>query len=75
MLHFLIENGERDVISAMVLAERHVADFGVGAHGATLSFDQNRQQRIHVLRIGGKEGVGAAGDVRELAEVARQSAA
>jgi hypothetical protein len=75
VLHFLIENGESDVISAMVLTERHVADFGAGAHGATLGFDQNREQRIHVLWIRRKEGVRAAGDVGELADVARQSAA
>jgi len=75
VLHFLIENGESDVISAMVLTESHVADFGVGAHGATLGLDQNRQQRFHVRWIGGKKGVGAPGDVGELADVARQSVA
>jgi hypothetical protein len=75
VLDLLVENGEGDFVGAMVFTERHIADFGVGADGAALGFDENVEHLTHVARIGGEIGVGAAGNVGKLADVARQGAA
>src|SRR5437588_107416 len=74
VLDLLVEDARRHVVGARVLAEGQVAHLAPGADGAALRLQQHRQD-LGRRRVGRQVGVGAAGPVGELADVARDRAA
>jgi hypothetical protein len=72
---FLVEDGEREIVGAMVLAESHVADFGITTHRAALGFYKNLQHVLDVGWIGRDKGRRASGNVVEVNHAFRQVAA
>src|SRR6266852_1131335 len=69
VLDLLVQDGQRQIVSAMVLAESHIAYLGIGTDGAALRLYQNIQHLIHVTRIIRQVGVRTPGDVGEPADV------
>src|SRR5262249_58077782 len=69
VLDLLVEDAGGHVVGARVLAEGQVADLAPGADGAALRLQQHGQD-LGGGRVGRQVGVGAAGAVGELADVA-----
>ena len=72
---FLMQDGKREVVSAMVLAESHVADLGIAAHRAPFSLDKNLEHVLDVGWIGGHESRWACRYIVKVDHAFRQLAA
>src|SRR5260370_37524127 len=74
MLDFLIENPSGHVVGARILAKGQTADLTPGPNSAAFGLQEHGQD-VRRGRIVGKIGVGAAGPIREFANVLGNAAA
>src|SRR5438105_7204138 len=75
VLDLLMKDGERKIVSAMVLAEGQVADVRIPPHCTLLSGEQYLKHRLDVGRIGGERGGRTGGLVVEVDHVCWEFAA